>query len=80
MRGRQLSTIISAVAGLVENGEVEFQEIWIDNTKLAIIEAAIAKVGAQWLRPLKDSLPPEITFEEIRLVVARWRRKEQQTA
>ena len=80
VRGRQLSTIISAVAGLVENGEVEFQEGWIDSTRLPIIEAAIAKVGAQWLRPLKDSLPPEITFEEIKLVVARWRRKEQKTA
>ncbi len=80
VRGRQLSTIISAVAGLVESGGIEFQEGWIDNTKLAIIEAAITKVGTQWLRPLKDSLPPEITFEEIKLVVARWRHKQQNTA
>jgi hypothetical protein len=30
----------------------------------------------QWLKPLKESLPPEVTFEEIRLVVARLRRLE----
>jgi hypothetical protein len=32
-------------------------------------------VGINGLRPLKDALPPEITYDEIRLVVARVRRE-----
>jgi hypothetical protein len=67
------------VAGLVENGEVEFSPAWIDRNKLAVIESACAQVGLEQLerlRPLKDALPPEITYDEIRLVVARLRREQ----
>jgi hypothetical protein len=38
-----------------------------------VIEAACNKLGIEWLKPLKEALPPEITYEEIRLVVARRR-------
>jgi ATP-dependent DNA helicase RecQ len=75
IRGRQLSTVVNAVANLVERGDLEFEEAWIDRNKLAVIEAACAKVGVNGLRPLKDALPPEISFDEIRLVVARVRRE-----
>ena len=79
IRGRQISTVLNAVAGLVENGEVEFSPAWIDRNKLAVIEAACARVGLDQLdrlRPLKDALPPEITYDEIRLVVAHLRREQ----
>lgn len=78
IRGRQISTVINAVAGLVEKGEVEFLPEWIDRNKLAVIEAACRKLGLESLerlKPLKDILPPEITYDEIRLVVARLRRE-----
>jgi ATP-dependent DNA helicase RecQ len=75
IRGRQLTTVVSAVADMVESGQLEFKPEWVDKTKLSIIEAACAKVGVEWLKPLKDSLPPEITYDEIRLVVARERRE-----
>jgi ATP-dependent DNA helicase RecQ len=78
IRGRQMSTVVNAVAGLVENGDVDFRPEWIDRNKLAVIEAACAKVDIaqlERLRALKDALPPEITYEEIRLVVARLRRE-----
>jgi ATP-dependent DNA helicase RecQ len=75
IRGRQLTTVVSAVADMVEAGQLEFKPEWVDKTKLSIIEAACAKVGVEWLKPLKDSLPPEITYDEIRLVVARERRE-----
>jgi ATP-dependent DNA helicase RecQ len=78
IRGRQISTVINAVAGLVEKGEVEFRPEWIDRNKLAVIEAACTKLGQESLerlKPLKDVLPPEITYDEIRLVVARLRRQ-----
>src|SRR6202167_6259949 len=75
IRGRQLSTVVNAVANLVERGDLEFQPAWIDRNKQAVIEAACAKIGINGLKPLKDALPPEITYDEIRLVVARVRRE-----
>jgi ATP-dependent DNA helicase RecQ len=75
IRGRQVSTVVNAVANLVERGDLEFQAAWIDRNKQAVIEAACGKVGIDGLRPLKDALPPEITYDEIRLVVARVRRE-----
>jgi len=77
IRGRQLSTVVNAVAGLVETGEVEFRPEWMDRNKIAVIEAACTRLGLERLerlKPLKETLPPEITYDEIRLVIARMRR------
>jgi ATP-dependent DNA helicase RecQ len=76
IRGRQLTTVINAVANLVEAGQLEFQSDWVDKNRQSVIEAACARQGIEWLKPLKDVLPPEITYDEIRLVVARLRREQ----
>jgi ATP-dependent DNA helicase RecQ len=76
IRGRQVATVVNAVANLVESGLLEFQQAWIDPTRQSVIEAACGQLGLERLRPLKDALPPEITFDEIRLVVARLRREQ----
>ncbi|MGA8272081.1 MAG: RecQ family ATP-dependent DNA helicase [Candidatus Sulfotelmatobacter sp.] len=76
IRGRQLSTVVSAVANLVETGQVEFQAAWVSKEKQSVIEAACAQVGMERLKGLKDVLPPEITYEEIKLVVGKARRQE----
>ncbi|MCU1298937.1 MAG: ATP-dependent helicase, RecQ family [Acidobacteriaceae bacterium] len=73
IRGRQIRTIIDSVAELVESGEVEFKPGWIEPEKQKQIEEACAQLGMAALRPIKDAVPPEITFEDIRLVVARFR-------
>jgi len=76
IRGRQLSTVMSAVATMVEKGQLEFRSEWIDRNKQAVIEAAIGRVdikNLERLKPIKDALPPEITYDEIRLVLARLR-------
>jgi ATP-dependent DNA helicase RecQ len=78
IRGRQISTVVNAVSGLVEKGDLNFRPEWIDRNKLAVIEAACASLGLERLerlKTLKDALPPEITYDEIRLVVARLRRE-----
>jgi ATP-dependent DNA helicase RecQ len=75
-RGRQLSTIVSGVANLLENGQVEFQSGWVTKEKQSVIEAACAKVGLERYKPVKDIVPPEITYDEIRLVVGRLRREQ----
>ena len=78
IRGRQISTVVNAVSGLVEKGDLNFRPEWIDRNKLAVIEAACASLGLERLerlKTLKDALPPEVTYDEIRLVVARLRRE-----
>jgi ATP-dependent DNA helicase RecQ len=75
-RGRQVSTVVSAVANLLEAGLVDFQPAWVSKEKQSVIEAACAKVGTNFLKPLKDVLPSEISYDEIKLVVGRWRREE----
>jgi ATP-dependent DNA helicase RecQ len=76
LRGRQLSTVVSTVADLVEDGDVEFDDGWVDRNRQPIIEAACARLGTARLSALKAALPPEVTYEDIRLVVARLRRAE----
>jgi ATP-dependent DNA helicase RecQ len=82
IRGRQVATVVNAVAGLVEKGELEFHAEWIDRNRLAVIEAACECLGLaqlERLKTLKDALPPEISYDEIRLVVARLRREASRT-
>jgi ATP-dependent DNA helicase RecQ len=72
-RGRQLSSVVSLVVGLIERGELDFQPSWIDGEKQAQIEEVCTRLGTERLKPLKDALPPEISYEEIKLVTARLR-------
>jgi ATP-dependent DNA helicase RecQ len=74
-RGRQMSTVIGAVANLLELGTVEFQPGWVSGEKESVIRAACARSGIERLKPIKDLVPPEITYDEIRLVVACLRRE-----
>jgi ATP-dependent DNA helicase RecQ len=78
IRGRQIGTVVNGVATLVEQGQLEFRAEWIDRNRLPVIEAACAQLGTEKLKNLKDALPPEITYDEIRLVVARFRREHSQ--
>jgi len=80
LRGRHLGSVVGLIANLVENGELQFQPEWVEEAKLASIEEACAKLGMRALKPLKDALPPDVTYEEIRLVVARLRSAQRQTA
>jgi len=76
LRQRQPSTVANTIATLVEQGEVEFDDAWVDANRKSVIEAACARLGTQWLKPLKEAIPPEVSYEEIRLVVAHLRRRE----
>jgi ATP-dependent DNA helicase RecQ len=76
IRGRQLSTIVNGAATLLELGQVEFQEGWVTPEKQSVIRAACSRVGFERLKPVKDILPPEVTYDEIRLVVAKLRREQ----
>jgi ATP-dependent DNA helicase RecQ len=80
VRGRQLGSVTSLVAEMVERGELEFESAWVGPDLVAKIETICSKLGTERLRPLKDQLPPEVTFDQIRLVVAKLRRQQGQAA
>jgi ATP-dependent DNA helicase RecQ len=69
-RGRQLSTVVNMVADLIEKGRLEYDIAWVGEERHKQIEEVVRREGSNFLRPIKDALPPEVTFEQIRLVVA----------
>jgi hypothetical protein len=62
---------------LIEQGRLEFDPAWILESKRTQIEHACASFELDRLRPIKDVLPEEITYDEIRLVVAQLRFQKQ---
>jgi len=76
IRDRRLNTVVYMIADLVERGALEYQPAWVEPVKTAAIEAACAQLGLDRLKSLKEALPPEITYEDIRLVVAKLRRQQ----
>ena len=75
IRGRRRSTIVSMVSDLVERGFLEFQESWVAEDRQRKIEAATANLGLERFSPIKEALPEDFTYDEIRLVVANLRRR-----
>ena len=70
IRGRQLATVVGMVADLIEKGRLEYRLDWVGEAAHRQVEEAAQRLGIQWLKPLREALPPEITYEQIRLVVA----------
>lgn len=68
-RNLSLSTIETHLSYFVTTGELKIEELVAPN-KQKMIEEAVGKHGDAALRTLKDNLPEEITYGEIRMVVA----------
>jgi ATP-dependent DNA helicase RecQ len=75
IRGRRRSTIVSMVSDLVERELLEFQENWVAEDRQRRIETAAAELGLEKFSPIKEALPEDFTYDEIRLVVAKLRRR-----
>ena len=73
IRERTLRAVVSLVADLIERGEATFQPSWLAPERYNQIAAACRHLGTDRLKPLKEALPPDIPYEEIRLVIARLR-------
>jgi ATP-dependent DNA helicase RecQ len=76
IRGRRRSTIVSMVSDLVVRGLLEFQNSWVQEDRQKQIEAAVANLGLERFSPIKEALPEDFTYDEIRLVVANLRRRD----
>jgi len=73
IRARQLSTIICTVASLIETAQVKLDPKWISPDAQPLIEEACLRQGVERLKDIKDALPPYVSFDDIRLVVAHLR-------
>jgi ATP-dependent DNA helicase RecQ len=73
IRARQISTVVCTVAGLIESKRVKLDAKWISPEAQPLIEAACLTKGVEKLREIKDALPPYVSFDDIRLVVAHLR-------
>lgn len=68
--------MITLVANLIEKGEIEFQAAWIPSEQYQQIRETCQRLGTAWMKPIKDALPPERTYDEIRLVLAQVRNEQ----
>jgi ATP-dependent DNA helicase RecQ len=70
IRARTLRAVVSLVADLIERGDAQFQPGWMAPERYNQIAAVCEQLGMERLKPLKETLPAEIPYEEIRLVIA----------
>jgi ATP-dependent DNA helicase RecQ len=78
MQARQLakSTILTHLAEAIQQGiDLDLSPL-VSLEKQATIRGVIAEVGAERLAPIKESLPPDFTYDDIRLVASFFRRQE----
>jgi hypothetical protein len=63
------------VSDLVERGLVDFRHEWVEPPRQAAIKTVALNVGLEQFTPIKQALPPDFSYDEIRLVVANLRRR-----
>ncbi len=73
IRARQISTVVCTVATLIETRQLKLDPKWISPDAQPLIEAACLKQGVERLKDIKEAVPPYVSFDDIRLVVAHLR-------
>jgi|HubBroStandDraft_2_1064218.scaffolds.fasta_scaffold40952_2 ATP-dependent DNA helicase RecQ len=73
IRARQISTVVCTVANLIETRQVKLDPKWISPDAQPLVEAACLKQGVERLKDIKEAVPPYVSFDDIRLVVAHLR-------
>jgi ATP-dependent DNA helicase RecQ len=73
IRNRKVSSVVDLVVKLMEEGAIAFEAKWLTPGRYAQVAAAVQQHGKGRLKPVKEALPEEITYEEIRLVTAHLR-------
>ena len=70
IRDRRVQTVVTTVASLVEQGKIEWSDKWMNAERRKLIEDAARQQGFERLKPIKDLLPEDVSYDEIRLVLA----------
>ncbi len=68
-RGLKEGTIFNHLAELIKRGAVALEKV-VSAEKRALIETTVREVGSFYLSPIKARLPEEVSFGEIRCVIA----------
>lgn len=68
------STVLKHICELIETNQPIDLDRFVSPERQQVIFAAIEKVGADTLKPIKEHLGEEFTYDEIKLVRAWWRR------
>jgi ATP-dependent DNA helicase RecQ len=69
MRRKSLQTIQEHLSAFILTGQLSIREL-VSDEHLATIIPVIEEKGAKMLRPIKDALPEEVTYAEIRFAIA----------
>ena len=72
-RNRRTQAVVSLIAEMIERGEARFQAGWFSAERFGQIAEACRRLGMDRLKPLKEALAADVTYEEIKLVVAHLR-------
>lgn len=72
-RNRRVQAVVSLIAEMIERGEAQFQAGWFSAERYGEIVEACRRLGMDRLKPLKEALAADVSYEEIRLVVAHLR-------
>ena len=70
-RNFTVNTIIKHLEKCQKNGQVVDWSRFIDSTKEEKILYAIDKIGLERLRPIKEALPEEISYEDIKITIVK---------
>ena len=70
LENRQYATIAERVALLIENGLIALDPSWVAPERAAAIEQAASGKSLDRMKPVKEALPRDFTYDEIRLVFA----------
>jgi len=73
LRSRRVQAVVSLIAEMIERGEAQFQAGWFSAERYGQIAEACRRLGMDRLKPLKEALAADVTYEEIKLVVAHLR-------
>lgn len=73
VRKRRVQAVVSLIAQLIERGQTQFQPNWFTPEKYERISKACCQLGTERLRPIKEALSPDTSYEEIKLVAAHLR-------
>jgi hypothetical protein len=74
MRNLTLGTVCGHLKRYVDTGQVSFDDLVLPEHRQAI-EQVISKIGTtDGTTPIKNLCPPEVTYDEIRLVMERMKK------
>ncbi|NEQ98983.1 MAG: DNA helicase RecQ [Cyanothece sp. SIO2G6] len=78
-RELKVQTVVNHLADLIENGENVDVSALVSATEQAVIEGAIATVGAKSLKVIREHLQEAYSYDQIRLARAKWQTQQSVT-